>query len=132
MIDRDIGLRIRKARIALGLSQMKLAEMIGVSFQQVQKYECGANRVSIEKIRKISESLNVPIGYFISTGEKKGRKKGAIVEKGEKYGKVGLEDLSTEELQILLKFRAIKNSDIREGIKLLISGVDLLERGMKI
>lgn len=46
MLNKEIGSRIKKARTALGISQMKLAEAIGVSFQQVQKYESGANRVS--------------------------------------------------------------------------------------
>src|SRR3989338_4320977 len=128
MIDRDIGSRIRKVRIALGMSQMKLSEIVGVSFQQIQKYESGANKVSIEKLRKISEALNVPIGYFIGGGEKKGRKKEIAGKKGEKYGEIDFEELSSEEIELLLKFRTIKNNNVKEGIKLLISGVVQLEK----
>lgn len=128
MNDRDIGSRIRKVRMALEMSQMKLAEMVGVSFQQIQKYESGANKVSIERLRKISDVLNVPIGYFISAGEKKGKKKELATEKVEKYGDIGFEELSPEEIQLLLKFRTIKNNTVREGIKLLINGVEQLER----
>lgn len=128
MIDRDIGSRIRKVRIALGMSQMKLSEIVGVSFQQIQKYESGANKVSIEKLRKISEALNVPIGYFIGGGENKGRRKELAGKKGEKYGEIDFEELSSEEIELLLKFRAIKNSNVKDGIKLLIRGVGQLER----
>lgn len=131
MTDRDIGSRIRKIRTALGMSQIKLADEVGVSFQQIQKYESGANKVSIEKLKKISAVLNFPIGYFIGE-EKKVKKKGLAGEKIEKYGEIGFEELSIEEIQFLLKFRAIKNSNIREGIRLLISGVEQFERGIKI
>ncbi|MGH1577234.1 helix-turn-helix domain-containing protein [Planktotalea sp.] len=63
-IDVLIGARIKGRRIALKVSQTTLAESIGVRFQQVQKYESGANRVSASRLLMIAETLGVPISYF--------------------------------------------------------------------
>lgn len=63
-IDKLIGARIKGRRIALKISQTTLAEAIGVRFQQVQKYESGANRVSASRLLMIAETLGVPISYF--------------------------------------------------------------------
>lgn len=63
-IDVLIGARIKGRRIALKVSQTKLAEAVGVRFQQVQKYESGANRVSASRLLMIAETLGVPISYF--------------------------------------------------------------------
>lgn len=59
-----VGKKIRRRRRLLGLTQQQLAGTVGVRFQQVQKYECGANKVSAERLWQISEALEVPIGYF--------------------------------------------------------------------
>jgi transcriptional regulator with XRE-family HTH domain len=63
-IDVLIGARIKGRRIALKISQTKLAEAVGVRFQQVQKYESGANRVSASRLLMIAETLGVSISYF--------------------------------------------------------------------
>ncbi len=63
-IDRHVGLRIRMRRKELGISQEKLAESIGLTFQQVQKYERAANRVSASKLWEMARALNTSIGYF--------------------------------------------------------------------
>ena len=63
-IDVLIGARIKSRRIALKVSQTTLAEAVGVRFQQVQKYESGANRVSASRLLMIAETLGVPISYF--------------------------------------------------------------------
>jgi transcriptional regulator with XRE-family HTH domain len=62
--DVEIGRKIRALRLERGLSQSQLADAIGVTFQQVQKYEKGANRVSAGRLQKIADVLNVPITYF--------------------------------------------------------------------
>jgi len=123
----DIGLRIRKTREALGISQMKLAEAVGVSFQQIQKYESGANKVSIEKLKKISKTMNTPLMYLIGV-EKKLEKKGVAAERTAKYRSIGFEELSTEEIQLLLRFRSIKSDSIKESINLLLKGIQQLEK----
>jgi len=63
-IDRHVGLRIRMRRKELGLSQERLGEAVGLTFQQIQKYERAANRVSASKLWEISRALEAPIGYF--------------------------------------------------------------------
>jgi transcriptional regulator with XRE-family HTH domain len=60
-IDRLIGSNIRANRLARGLSQGKLAELVGVTFQQVQKYEKGTNRAGGSRLVQIAEALNVPV-----------------------------------------------------------------------
>jgi transcriptional regulator with XRE-family HTH domain len=63
-VDRHVGLRIRLRRKELGISQERLAEAIGLTFQQVQKYERAANRVSASKLWEVSRALSANIGYF--------------------------------------------------------------------
>jgi transcriptional regulator with XRE-family HTH domain len=63
-VDRHVGLRIRMRRKELGISQERLAESIGLTFQQVQKYERAANRVSASKLWEMSKALGAPVGYF--------------------------------------------------------------------
>lgn len=63
-IDLHVGARTRLRRGILGLSQEKLADALGITFQQVQKYERGANRVSASRLHKLSEILDVPVSYF--------------------------------------------------------------------
>ncbi len=63
-VDRHVGLRIRMRRKELGISQERLAESIGLTFQQVQKYERAANRVSASKLWEMSRALSTNISYF--------------------------------------------------------------------
>ena len=63
-IDIHVGSRIRLRRVMLGLSQEKLGDGLGITFQQVQKYEKGTNRVGASRLQHISELLDVPISYF--------------------------------------------------------------------
>jgi transcriptional regulator with XRE-family HTH domain len=63
-IDFHLGKRMRRRRRLLGLTQQQLAEACGVRFQQIQKYECGANRVSAARLWRISSALEVPVNYF--------------------------------------------------------------------
>ncbi|MBI1683371.1 helix-turn-helix domain-containing protein [Caulobacter hibisci] len=63
-VDMHVGARIRMRRKILGVSQEKLAESLGLTFQQVQKYERGANRVSASKLYEIARSLQAPVAYF--------------------------------------------------------------------
>ena len=63
-LDKFIGQRVRKLRVVKGLSQEKLAEQLGITFQQVQKYEQGTNRISVSRLIYISKALGTPIDYF--------------------------------------------------------------------
>jgi transcriptional regulator with XRE-family HTH domain len=62
--DVEIGRKIRTLRLERGLSQSRLADGIGLSFQQLQKYESGANRVSAARLQRIAELLSVPVTVF--------------------------------------------------------------------
>ena len=63
-IDLHLGKRLRARRRLLGLTQQQLAVVVGVRFQQIQKYECGANRISASRLWRLAEVLNVSVGYF--------------------------------------------------------------------
>ncbi|MGA0606073.1 helix-turn-helix domain-containing protein [Phenylobacterium sp. VNQ135] len=63
-VDRHVGLRIRMRRKELGMSQERLAESIGLTFQQVQKYERATNRVSASKLWEMARVLRTTVGYF--------------------------------------------------------------------
>ena len=63
-IDLHLGKRLRRRRRLLGLTQQQLAQGVGVRFQQIQKYECGANRISAARLWQLAQALEVPISYF--------------------------------------------------------------------
>lgn len=63
-IDVEVGKRIRAQRRMLGMSQSALAEKLGLTFQQVQKYEKGANRVGASRLQHVADCLSVPISHF--------------------------------------------------------------------
>ena len=94
---RTTGQIVKEYRQAKGMSQMELAEIIGVSYQQVQKYEKGTNRISVERLKQIAKALDVPINEFFSP------EKLVVSETQAAYGKM------TEDEQLLLHlFREIK------------------------
>ncbi len=63
-IDRHLGKRLRQRRRSLGLTQQHIADAVGVRFQQIQKYECGANRISAARLWLLSKALEAPVGAF--------------------------------------------------------------------
>lgn len=63
-IDIHVGARVRLRRTLIGMSQEKLGELIGLTFQQVQKYEKGANRIGASRLFDLSRILDVPVGFF--------------------------------------------------------------------
>jgi transcriptional regulator with XRE-family HTH domain len=65
--DTDIGKRVREQRLAKGMSQMQLATHLGVTFQQIQKYENGMNRIGSGRLQRIAEALNVPVAHFFKS-----------------------------------------------------------------
>ena len=62
--DTHVGARVRMRRMMLGMSQTELGDAVGVTFQQVQKYEKGTNRVSASRMQQFAKILDVPISYF--------------------------------------------------------------------
>ena len=63
-VDRHIGKRLRERRLEIAMSQERLAEVLGVTFQQVQKYEKGVNRIGASRLFQISKILDVPVQFF--------------------------------------------------------------------
>ena len=63
-IDLHLGRRLRRRRRLVGLTQQQLALKVGIRFQQIQKYECGANRISAARLWELAEALETPVSYF--------------------------------------------------------------------
>ena len=63
-VDSHVGKRVRHRRKLLGMTQQELAQTVGIRFQQIQKYESGANRVSASRLWDLSRALQVPVAYF--------------------------------------------------------------------
>ena len=96
-IDLHLGKRLRRRRRLLGLTQQQLANVVGVRFQQIQKYECGANRISAARLWSLSEALEVPVGYFYD-GLTASPRAESLVERAE-----GGEILARKETQDLVR-----------------------------
>ena len=69
-VDVHVGKRIRHRRWLVGMTQQQLAQHVGIKFQQIQKYETGANRVSASRLWDISETLEVPVSFFFEGMER--------------------------------------------------------------
>ena len=65
-VDVHVGARVRTRRLLIGMNQETLARALGLTFQQIQKYEGGANRISASRLSQIAEVLDVPIAYFFT------------------------------------------------------------------
>jgi transcriptional regulator with XRE-family HTH domain len=64
VVDKHVGGRVRMRRVMLGISQEKLGDELGLTFQQVQKYEKGKNRISASRLQHLSQILQVPVPFF--------------------------------------------------------------------
>lgn len=111
-IDLHVGARIRMRRKILGVSQERLAEDLGLTFQQIQKYERGANRVSASKLYEIAKSLQSSVGYFFegladTTGD-------GVAEPGEPFVHDFL--MTSEGLELAALFPKITRAKVRRRI----------------
>lgn len=128
MINKQIGQKIRQIRKSWGLSQLELAERIGISFQQIQKYEKGATRISVTRLYQISEALGVSITRFFE--ERDGTLK--VSETRLRYTPEDNDlnankPLGKEEITLLKLFRKIGNKKLREGFLKQLRGIIELE-----
>jgi len=101
----NIGQIIREARRASGLSQMQLAEKVGLSYQQIQKYEKGKSEITVKRLYQIAEALEIPVDKFLHG------KNLIISESPSFYGK-----LSPEEETLISLYRKIKSAKIKNMI----------------
>lgn len=112
-VDIHVGKRIRHRRWMLGVTQQQLAESVGIKFQQIQKYETGANRVSASRLWDMSASLSVDVSFFFEGLSKDGQEEGA--EATEMVG-----DLLTdrEALELVRSYYAIPENQRRQLFEL--------------
>ena len=93
-IDLHLGRRVRRRRRLLGLTQQQLATQVGIRFQQIQKYECGANRISAARLWQLAEALESPVSYFYDGLEEAiERKEAAGANGGEMFSRKETLDL---------------------------------------
>ncbi len=112
--NKQIGIKIKRIRKALGMSQMELAEGVGVSFQQIQKYEKGINRISAERIQQIASALGTTVNTFF---EKEKEIIPMVSEPSAEYSHKGTwMTVSQEEARLLQVFRKIDDEKTREAL----------------
>ncbi|MCA8888717.1 MAG: helix-turn-helix transcriptional regulator [Parvularculaceae bacterium] len=123
-IDAHVGGRVRLRRTMLGMSQDKLAEALGLTFQQIQKYEKGVNRIGASRVFEISRILGVPIQFFfddfdVNTGSSYG-----FAESGAEDGMAMMELLNSPEgVQLCKHFASIKEPKIRKRVLELVKSL---------
>lgn len=110
-IDRHVGSRVRMRRMLAGVSQEKLGDALGLTFQQVQKYEKGVNRVGAGRLVRVGEALDVPVSFFFGATDGGGEDTREIL---------GFLDTSYS-LRLLRAFSRIPHSEVQRAI------VDLVE-----
>ncbi|MCA0421322.1 helix-turn-helix domain-containing protein [Bosea beijingensis] len=119
-IDKHVGSRVRMRRMLAGVSQEKLGEALGLTFQQVQKYEKGSNRISASRLQQIAKMLDVPVAFFFD-----GAPTGDMPESGFADSAATTfisEFLTTSEgVQLTKAFTRIKSGRVRRRI------IDLVE-----
>ena len=115
-VDTHIGQKIRARRNLLGLSQTELANAAGITFQQIQKYERGVNRVGASRLHQFSEALDVPPSYFFDGAPTVGKKISAPRDGELSEGSI-ISFLGTREGAALVRaFLAIKEKPIRQNL----------------
>lgn len=119
-IDIYVGARVRSCRESRGLSQDALARQIGVSFQQLQKYEKGTNRISVGRLQVIAQVLEVPIGQFF-----KGLDEQAAMDEGNPYPDAAQFIDALEGLELIRAFRRIKSPEARKQVLALVKTLAL-------
>jgi transcriptional regulator with XRE-family HTH domain len=111
-IDKHVGARLRLRRTLMGLSQTELAKAVGLTFQQVQKYESGANRISASRLYHISEALDVPVSFFFDDMPHKGLS--GLSE--DPAPPLAPPDAGREGLEMMRNYHRIGDETIRRGV----------------
>jgi transcriptional regulator with XRE-family HTH domain len=124
-IDAHVGKRLRQRRIELGLSQQKLSSVTGVSYQQIQKYERGTNRIGASMLWLLCSVLNVSPGHFFEGLSHRGKTAGAgqslsDVERPS-YGHDVLSDRETMEL--VKAYGGIDDAQVRKGVRQMLGAL---------
>ena len=114
-VDIHVGSRVRLRRMMLGMSQEKLGEQLGITFQQIQKYEKGTNRIGASRLQHISTVLSVPVSFFFEDAP---GTPGAAAGMAEARPASYMTDFlsSSEGIQLNKAFVRIKDSKLRRRI----------------
>ena len=123
-IDKHVGSRVRMRRMMLGMSQEKLGDALGLTFQQVQKYEKGTNRIGASRLQQIAHILQVPVSFFFEgapTGGT-GLSQGGGMSEAPSPAYVSDFLATSDGLSLTKSFMRIKSSKLRRRI------VDLVEQ----
>lgn len=120
-VDKYVGSRVRMRRIMLGMSQEKLGEALGLTFQQIQKYEKGTNRVGASRIKQISEILQVPVSFLFDGGPA-GTVNGEVFSEDASPSYISDFLATSEGLALTRAFTSIGDAKLRRSI------VDLVEQ----
>jgi transcriptional regulator with XRE-family HTH domain len=117
-VDAEVGRRIKLQRLSAGWSQTELGDKVGVTFQQVQKYERGQTRVGASRLTQIAKVLNVPVAQFFETAKP--------ASKHESFAQSPLDLLSQPlALKLLQLFSEITDRDMRQTIVQLVEIITL-------
>ena len=108
-VDKKVGQRVRSRRLEIGMSQERLAELLGVTFQQVQKYEKGVNRIAVGRLLDIANALEISASRFFEGLERRG-----VAEDGQDYVNDAL--ATPEGAQLMALFATIKSQKIRRKV----------------
>lgn len=130
-VDLHVGLKLKEARLKRGLSQERLAEEMGITFQQIQKYEKGLNRIGASRLWDLAQVLGEPIEYFYkdmnkNTQDQSPRKIHLLRDSSGGYHLDNL-TLTPEDLELLLYFKRIQNPQIAKNIIHLIQSLSFGE-----
>lgn len=118
--DKSVGELIRQMRKSSGMSQMQLAEKVGISYQQVQKYEKGVNRLTVSRMKQISGALGVPASFFLDEEDP--------LMPAEQKGRTGL---LNDEARLLMLSRRISSRKLKHGFIEMLEDVVELSDGKK-
>jgi transcriptional regulator with XRE-family HTH domain len=110
-VDKRIGQRVRSRRLEIGMSQEKLAELLGVTFQQVQKYEKGVNRIAASRLFDIGSALDMPAARFF---EGLPSRTAGVAEPRQDFVDDAL--ATPEGAQLMALFSAIKSQKVRRRV----------------
>jgi transcriptional regulator with XRE-family HTH domain len=129
-VDKYVGSRVRMRRIMLGMSQEKLGEALGLTFQQVQKYEKGTNRVGASRIQQIAEILQVPVSFLFEGGPS-GMPNANGVNEGPSPSYVSDFLATSEGLTLTRAFTRIADAKLRRSIVELVEQIAAHENADK-
>jgi transcriptional regulator with XRE-family HTH domain len=130
-IDRHVGMRIRQRRVGLRISQTNLGKALGVTFQQVQKYENGSNRIGASNLFKIAQVMDVDVSYFFTGLAQAPAGGDGGQETPLPASPTGSNDplFSREGIELVHNFAAISDPEVRRKLSLFVRTLAEAEAG---